>query len=840
MPSWGLFSALRSFFNPAEYLEQPLPQPIIQHDATMDGRPRSYLSRSNDERYEFEVDRWRGYDRLINRRYWGRVRAPPTNEHAFELALACQETTPTPQDLEDTILDIEYSNKKYTYDTLDVCLTQANRFRYKFPHTRHIVQRQRGDAVVEPYPMEDDEETSEIDGKDGHPTIFEDSDSSAGSMALKTKEGHSVRLEVDYWGDSKQEVNLRNWGVMKAPKTRKQALELALMLFTRQPSKDDMARMIEQIERGGKDYVCMTVDYLAEKNHIYDWFTFKYPETRHIFAIADDPYDSTAPPYPPKDDFSLRRPEDPGRVLSRNYAISSKWGAGAQAIIEPYEMLEIAIATLDDINDEDNDNEITSCRVHHNLRVLEDRIGAKRQVTKYLNKEYFRGDWRHVWVQQSLRTRFNEDREITDEWWLEALQMDDILRTRAEPKQQDNTTEKASLSKANLSLIIDSTSHQNPGSTATNASKVDNPAVDTVDAGRKKKKTGGKSKDKTEDMSEKGTAGRGLPMVANYRTKGELTTERTEEFWEDGPYVQRAMEGVFLPPMRHPCIMGTEMTVDNLPPFFVKLTDEQTGHILQFINQQNRAKHYVNIFWPAEFDATGKVRDRRVHAGPPYTGPAFDGTDALKQGGQSVELICQGPGWDAYGGRHFHSSGRPMTRPVIEDKVVPRIKPMEAPNTPTTAEFTSTTAEITTSNSSANRSTKRVRYASSPITSALLRQTSVPPQVDNKKDQEIARLKDELRINQGKLQQSLANQVTQAAIIEKLAELTETMAAARVWRQSIDINIDQRVDKAIEGLGLGHRSIKDVASGRMMLELREELQGMTKEVQDKEEIVGGE
>lgn len=791
----------------------------------------SYLSRDGGAGFEFEVDRWTGYKRLIDLRYWGSVRTPPSREHALELVLAMQERPPTLKDVEDSILLVQTTNRRNTYDKLQVSISSDNGIaKYKFPQTRHLIQKRRvemgyKDEQIEPYPVDtdDEEETSQKYGSDDYTEKPYDSDSTAQMSVIEDEEGRQIRFEVDRWGSTELLVDLGNWGVIKAPKTRKQAIELALLTFPERPTEDEMDKTLKNLEHYGKNFVCMTLNYFADRFRLYSWFKAKYPETLYVIAADEADDEETLLPYPSQD-CSLRRPESPGQIFEKDFAIDNwKWGTGKQVISDPFEIIEIAIATLG------RTIELSSYHIYNELRSLDKALRGKRDITKYLQKNYFTLNTTHVWVQQSLRKRFEEERKSTNDWWRQAILRNIGLQARVSPSWHVSYTapskdgsRAASLSAENLSHLAQATDLPNPGD-MTAGTPPSRDSLSPAGKPRKAKKTGKDTKtalkEKTENASDKGTTGRGLPMTMNYRTEEELIIARTEEFWEDGPYVQRGAEGIFLPPMRHPCILGADMSTDNLPPFFVKLTDEQTGHIVQFYSQQNRAKHYANFFWPADFDISGKPKDKRAHAGPPYTGPELKGTSSLKLGGPSVTAVCQGPGWSAYKGRHFYSSGRPMMR-----------QPESAAVTPVTAKFTEVSDTVTS-----ERTAKRRKFADSPITAALQRQGSIAPQIESGgRDAEMIRLKEELHQSRNEVQQGLIIQQRQTATIMRLATATETMAAARVWRQTIDAGFDQRVDKAIKSLELGAQSLQEVANGKMMSELADELADLVEEERSKE------
>ena len=71
------------------------------------------------------------------------------------------------------------------------------------------------------------------------------------------------------------------------------------------------------------------------------------------------------------------------------------------------------------------------------------------------------------------------------------------------------------------------------------------------------------------------------------------------------------------------------MRWNNLPLFFVRLTDQQAGHILAYWyrKKEPKVKSHLTQLWAADFDSTGKLR---LSVGSEY-GDNVEGSARLKE-----------------------------------------------------------------------------------------------------------------------------------------------------------------------------------------------------------------
>jgi hypothetical protein len=123
-------------------------------------------------------------------------------------------------------------------------------------------------------------------------------------------------------------------------------------------------------------------------------------------------------------------------------------------------------------------------------------------------------------------------------------------------------------------------------------------------------------------------------------------SDRRGAEWEDGipALVNPKSRSAELPAMRHPLIPSDQLSAQNLPAFHVKLTNQQLGHMLywlQFVRGSflSKEKKYRN--WPADFDTTGNLRSAtaRTALNPPYDGqdlPSGKVNSQLRQYGPTV------------------------------------------------------------------------------------------------------------------------------------------------------------------------------------------------------------
>ena len=70
------------------------------------------------------------------------------------------------------------------------------------------------------------------------------------------------------------------------------------------------------------------------------------------------------------------------------------------------------------------------------------------------------------------------------------------------------------------------------------------------------------------------------------------------------------------------CILFEELTKDNLPPFYVRLQDDQVGHLAYWVatSRGSITRLKLGQVWPWDFDVQGKISSRRDNWGAEYSG----------------------------------------------------------------------------------------------------------------------------------------------------------------------------------------------------------------------------
>ena len=147
------------------------------------------------------------------------------------------------------------------------------------------------------------------------------------------------------------------------------------------------------------------------------------------------------------------------------------------------------------------------------------------------------------------------------------------------------------------------------------------------------------------------------------------------------------------------CITIDQLTEDNLPPFYVRLHDDQVGHLASWVTEQvghlpswfevNRASMThtkLGQYWPWDFDFHGRISPRRDSWGAEY----IDNPEMREQGlGGGKEV----PSWTDLGlPLTYTSSHKVMTNEIdamktraaikrkAEDEVIPRVRmPVKRP-----------------------------------------------------------------------------------------------------------------------------------------------------------------
>ena len=86
------------------------------------------------------------------------------------------------------------------------------------------------------------------------------------------------------------------------------------------------------------------------------------------------------------------------------------------------------------------------------------------------------------------------------------------------------------------------------------------------------------------------------------------------------------------------CISIGDISVDNLPPFFRRLNDEQVGHLSHWVKTESKTLTMAKLkeYWPWDFNTQGKPLYGRGNWGKAYAG---DGPKPLKDSLSGSEVV---------------------------------------------------------------------------------------------------------------------------------------------------------------------------------------------------------
>ncbi|EFR05436.1 hypothetical protein MGYG_08448 [Nannizzia gypsea CBS 118893] len=105
-------------------------------------------------------------------------------------------------------------------------------------------------------------------------------------------------------------------------------------------------------------------------------------------------------------------------------------------------------------------------------------------------------------------------------------------------------------------------------------------------------------------MSEKRIRASKLPRF----TLPNIVTNRQGEEWMDGI---PTLDFDYFPPFQH-VIPEEKLSSSNLPPFYRLLCDAQALALSKWGSKGNMAKELLGLYWPADFNADGKLKRNRI------------------------------------------------------------------------------------------------------------------------------------------------------------------------------------------------------------------------------------
>ena len=95
-------------------------------------------------------------------------------------------------------------------------------------------------------------------------------------------------------------------------------------------------------------------------------------------------------------------------------------------------------------------------------------------------------------------------------------------------------------------------------------------------------------------------------------------SNRTGVHWMDGPPILAAANEMYIRPWND-CIEFDRLSIDNLPPFLVRLRDDQVGHLQHWVAETRHLdSRRLGEYWPKTFTKGGSLCTGRVNWGPAF------------------------------------------------------------------------------------------------------------------------------------------------------------------------------------------------------------------------------
>ena len=126
-------------------------------------------------------------------------------------------------------------------------------------------------------------------------------------------------------------------------------------------------------------------------------------------------------------------------------------------------------------------------------------------------------------------------------------------------------------------------------------------------------------------------------------TKTGLLSNRVGENDMDGKPIIVGQDARYARPWNS-CIPFDQISKDNLPPFYVRLRDDQVGNLCNRVLTKRGVStaRKLGRYWPWDFNADGSISNTRTNWGPAYTWivkPNFAKHDSLRGGKSLPEYI---------------------------------------------------------------------------------------------------------------------------------------------------------------------------------------------------------
>lgn len=110
-------------------------------------------------------------------------------------------------------------------------------------------------------------------------------------------------------------------------------------------------------------------------------------------------------------------------------------------------------------------------------------------------------------------------------------------------------------------------------------------------------------------------------------------SDRKEDFWMDGHAILATLGRQYWRPWDH-CITSDNLTRNNHPPYYVRLRDDQVGHLIHWVFSKGSGFPQTNLhrYWSVDFTASLQIATLRDSWGPAYTTTAGETPSARTEG----------------------------------------------------------------------------------------------------------------------------------------------------------------------------------------------------------------
>lgn len=125
----------------------------------------------------------------------------------------------------------------------------------------------------------------------------------------------------------------------------------------------------------------------------------------------------------------------------------------------------------------------------------------------------------------------------------------------------------------------------------------------------------GKYQDELANHEQPSSSSRAATLIEH---DAQFYSDRKDVKWMDGQPILADFDQIDLRPWNQ-CIPFSRLSKDNLPPFMVRLRDDQVGHLLRwFALVHGISSRQLGLYWPKTFTIGGTLWTGRDKWGPAY------------------------------------------------------------------------------------------------------------------------------------------------------------------------------------------------------------------------------